>query len=80
MPVTSNLQRTGLGSPRANGKLPARDAKRIALLAAAGYSRNTAGATKGSTSWGVFENKPGDTTRQHGFYTGPGIYARPLAS
>lgn len=77
VPVTSNLQRTGLGTPGANGKVSGRDAKRVARLAAAGYSRNTAGATKGSATWGVFEIKPGDTTRQHGFHTGPGIYARP---
>ncbi|ACS43931.1 hypothetical protein [Methylorubrum extorquens] len=77
VPVTANLQRTGLAMPGANGKVSGRDAKRVARLAAAGYSRNTAGATKGSGSWGVFEIKPGDTTRQHGFYTGPGIYARP---
>jgi hypothetical protein len=77
VPVTSNLQRTGLGTPGANGKVSGRDAKRVARLAAAGYSRNTAGATKCSATWGVFEIKPGDTTRQHGFYMGPGIYARP---
>lgn len=77
VPVNDNLLRTGLGSPGANGKLPARDARRIAALAAAGYDRNTAGGTKGSGSWGVFEIKPGDSSRQHGYYTGPGIYARP---
>ncbi|GBU19683.1 MULTISPECIES: hypothetical protein [unclassified Methylobacterium] len=77
IPVGSNLRKTGLGKPAASGKVPARDARRIAAMAAAGYDRNTAGGTKGSGSWGVFEIKAGDTSRQHGFYTGPGIYARP---
>ena len=77
IPVNSNLKHTGLASPGANGKLPGRDAKRVAELAAAGYTRNTFGSTKGSASWGVFEVKPGDAAMGRGFITGPGIYARP---
>lgn len=77
VPVNDNLRKTGLGTPGANGKVSGRDARRVAELAAAGYTRNTAGTTKGSASWGVFEIKPGDVSRQHGFYSGPGLYARP---
>lgn len=77
VPINDNLRRTGLGSPTAGGKLPGKDAKRIARLAAAGYKRNTGGATKAGASWGVFEVKPGDAAMNRGFITGPGIYARP---
>lgn len=77
IPVPSNLRKTGLGKPAANGKVPGRDARWIAAMAAAGYNRNTGGTTKGSSRWSVFEIKAGDTSRQHGFYEEPGIYARP---
>lgn len=77
IPVNSNIKHTGFGNPGASGKLPSRDARRVAELAAAGYTRNTFGSTKGSATWGVFEVKPGDAAMNRGFITGPGIYARP---
>lgn len=77
VPVGSNLKHTGLGSLSAAGKVLARDARNIARLTAAGYTRNTAGSTKGSARWGAFELKASDTHRQHGFYDRPGLYARP---
>lgn len=77
IPVPSNLRKTGLGKPAASGKVPGRDARRIAEMAAAGYNRITGGTTKGSGRWGVFEIKANETSRQHGFYEGPGVYARP---
>ncbi len=77
VPVNANLRKTGLGTTGANGKVSGRDARRIAKLAAAGYTRNTAGATKASASWSVPEIKAGETSRQGGHYMGPGIYARP---
>ena len=79
VPVSSNLKHTGLGSPSAAGKVSSRDARNIGRLAAAGYTRNTgtAGATRGSARWGVFEIKPGEASRQGGYFMGPGIYARP---
>lgn len=77
VPVNDNITRTGLGSIGGNGKLPGREARRIARLAAAGYDRNTAGGTKGGGTWGAFEIKPGEGSRQGGYYMGPGIYARP---
>lgn len=79
VPVGSNLKHTGLGSPTSAGKVSARDARNIARLAAAGYTRNTGttGATRGSARWGVFEIKPGEAAKQGGYFMGPGIYARP---
>lgn len=77
VPVNQNLASTGLGSPGGNGKLPGRDAKRIAALAAKGYDRNTAGGTSGSGTWGVFEVRPGDTKALAGYAHKPGIWARP---
>ncbi|MGU3284700.1 hypothetical protein [Methylobacterium mesophilicum] len=79
VPVNDNLARTGFGRAGPGGKIAGRDAKRVAALAAARYDRNTAGGTRGSGSWGVFEIKPGETSRQHGYFSGPGIYARPPA-
>ena len=75
--VNQNLSHTGLGSPGANGKLPGRDAKRIAAMAAKGYDRNTAGGTRGSGTRGTFEVKPGDTKALAGYADKPGIWARP---
>ncbi|WP_375453460.1 hypothetical protein [uncultured Methylobacterium sp.] len=77
VPVNENISYTGLGSPTPSGKLSPRDAKSIALKAAAGYSRNTAGGTKGSGTWGVFEVKPGDTRALAGYAHRPGVWARP---
>lgn len=79
VPVASNIKHTGLGSPTSAGKVSAREARNIARLAAASYTRNTgtAGATRGSARWGTFEIKPGEAAKQGGYFMGPGIYARP---
>ncbi|KZC01410.1 hypothetical protein ABID82_004246 [Methylobacterium sp. PvP062] len=77
IPVVQNIQHTVGGHILPGGKLAPEDARRIAQLAAAGYSRNTSMSTRGSASWGAFELKDGDPQANRSFYRGPGIYARP---
>lgn len=78
IPSASAISYTGLGKAGAGDKVPSRDARNIARLAARGYQRNTGkpGATAGSARWGVFEVKPGDKALS-GWTDSPGIWARP---
>ncbi len=71
VPVGSNLKHTGLGSPTSAGKVSSRDARNIARLAAAGYTRNTgtAGATRGSAGGGC-RDQAGEAAKQGGYFMG----------
>jgi hypothetical protein len=78
IPNPGAISYTGLGRPGAGDKVPGRDAKNIARMAARGYQRNigTPGMTAGSARWGVFEVRPGDKALS-GYTWQPGIWARP---
>lgn len=78
IPNSAAISYTGLGHPGAGEKVPSRDVKTIARLAARGYQRNNGspGMTAGSARWGVFEVKPGDKAL-NGWTHVPGIWARP---
>jgi hypothetical protein len=78
IPNAHAISYTGFGSPGAGDKVPSRDARNIARLAARGYQRNTGtpGMTAGSARWGVFEVKAGDKAL-NGWTNHPGIWARP---
>lgn len=78
IPNPAAISYTGLGHPGAGDKVPSRDVKAIARLAARGYQRNTGspGMTAGSAHWGTFEVKPGDKALA-GWTHVPGIWARP---
>lgn len=78
IPSPSAISYTGLGKAGAGDKVPSRDARNIARLAARGYQRNAGkpGSTAGSATWGAFEVKPGDKALA-GWTDSPGIWARP---
>lgn len=76
IPVPSNLRKTGGQARRQReGPRPGRPPDRGA--GGGGLQPQHRRGDQGLGSWGVFEIKAGETSRQHGYYMGPGIYARP---